>query len=278
MSGSVATKYAEWIVSHSRLVIVLVLSLTAVVAAGAAIGESEEGEIGQFDVDSEETDALEEIESTYGTDDAIVAQVVVRDEGGDVLTRESLLEGLELQRAVREDEELNATLDEQGFVGLENVVGTAAVYEDRAAEADGPPDASQPTLEEQIAALESRSDEEVEELLADVLDPDGDVGQGGQSAGAGAEADPYEFLPTDYEPGETEADARLTLVFQVDDSGSEGDPEAAYAAQVDIADRVDERFDDAFVFGQGISDEASSNAVGDSFAIITPVAETRNRG
>ncbi|ADB62186.1 exporter of the RND superfamily protein-like protein [Haloterrigena turkmenica DSM 5511] len=272
MSGSVATKYAEWIVSHSRLVIVLVLSLTAVVAAGAAIGESEEGEIGQFDVDSEETDALEEIESTYGTDDAIVAQVVVRDEGGDVLTRESLLEGLELQRAVREDEELNATLDEQGFVGLENVVGTAAVYEDRAAEADGPPDASQPTLEEQIAALESRSDEEVEELLADVLDPDGDVGQGGQSAGAGAEADPYEFLPTDYEPGETEADARLTLVFQVDDSGSEGDPEAAYAAQVDIADRVDERFDDAFVFGQGISDEASSNAVGDSFAIITPVA------
>jgi len=40
----------------------------------------------------EETDAFEEIEATYGTDDAVVAQLVVRDESGDVLTRDSLLE------------------------------------------------------------------------------------------------------------------------------------------------------------------------------------------
>ncbi|QRV13647.1 MMPL family transporter [Haloterrigena salifodinae] len=272
MSGSVATRYAEWIVSHSRLVVVLILLLTAVVAAGAAVGDPEDGGIGQFETDSEETDALEEIEATYGTDDAIVAQVVVRDEGGDVLTRESLLEGLRLQRAVREDEALNATLDEQGFVGLENVVGTAAVYEDRTEAGAEPPETGAPTLEEQITALESRSDEEVEALLADVLDPERDAGQQGQSAGAGERADPYEFLPTDYEPGETTADARITFVFQVDSSGPEEEPRDAYDAQVELADRVDERFDDAFVFGQGITDEASSNAVGDSFAIITPVA------
>ncbi|WP_339102254.1 MMPL family transporter [Haloterrigena salinisoli] len=271
MSGSPATRYAEWIVSHSRLVVVLGLLLTAVVAAGAAIGDPGDGDIGQFETDSEETEALEEIEATYGTDDAVVAQLVVRDEGGDVLTRDSLLEGLRLQRDVREDEELNATLDERGFVGLENVVGTAAVVEDRAAEANGSPDTSEPTLEEQIAALESRSDEEVEALLADVLDPESDEGRQGQSAGSEA-ADPYDFLPSDYEPGETTADARIAFVFQVDDGGPDEDPRAAYDAQVELADQVDERFDDAFLFGQGVVDEASSNAVGDSFAIITPVA------
>ncbi|ELY57121.1 hypothetical protein C491_11488 [Natronococcus amylolyticus DSM 10524] len=262
MGGSIADRYADLIVSHSKLVVLLVLVLTAVVAAGAAIGESEDGEIGQFETDSEETEALEEIDETYGTDDRVVAQLVVRDEGGDVLTRESLLEGLYLQQEVRENESLNETLADEGFVALENVVATGAVFEDRAAEAEGPPDTSEPTLEEQIEVLEDRSDEEVEELLADVLDPDAD-NQG---------EDPYEFLPSDYEPGSTTAESRIAFLFQVDDSGEDDDPEAAYAAQVEIDGLVEDRFDDAFLFGQGVTDEASSNAVGDSFAIITPVA------
>ncbi|TYL38085.1 RND transporter [Natronococcus pandeyae] len=262
MSGSLADRYADAIVSHSKLVVVVVLLLTAVVAAGAAIGDSEDEGIGQFETDSEETAALEEIEATYGTDDRVVTQLVVRDEGGDVLTRDSLLDGLYLQQEVREDEDLNATLDDQGFVGLENVVATGAVFEDRAAEANGPPDTSEPTLEEQIEALESRSDEEVDDLLADVLDPDSET-QG---------EDPYEFLPTEYEPGSTTADARIAFLFQVDESGPDEDPEAAYDAQVEIGQLVEDRFDDAFLFGQGITNEASSNAVGDSFAIITPVA------
>ncbi len=144
------------------------------------------------------------------------------------------------------------------------------MFEDRAAEANGPPDTSEPTLEEQIEALEDRSDEEFEELLETVLDPDGDAA--GADAGSGEEGDPYEFLPTDYEPGSTTADSRVAFVFQIDDGGPDEDPEAAYAAQLEIDALVDERFDDAFVFGQGITDEASSNAVGDSFGLITPVA------
>ncbi len=262
MSEGLGKRYADFVVSHSRLVVVLVLLLTAVVAAGAVIGESEDGEIGDFETDSEETAALAEIDETYGTDDGVVAQLVVRDEGGDVLTRDSLLEGLYLQQEVREDDDLNATLDDQGFVGLENIVATGAVFEDRAAEANGPPDTSEPTLEEMIEALESRSDEEVEALLADVLDPDSD--QGGEDA--------YEFLPTSYEPGETEAESRITFIFQIDDSGPDEEPQAAYDAQVAIDGLVDERFDDAFLFGQGVTDAASASAVGDSFAIITPVA------
>lgn len=261
MSGRIATRYAEAITRHSRLVVVLLLVASLVVGAGALVGESEDAGIGEFETDSEETAALEEIEETYATDDAVVTQIVIREEGGDVLTRESLLDGLELQREARADPAVEATLDDDGFLALENVVATGAVFEDRAA-AGGEVDSSTPTLDEQIDALEARSDEEVDALLADVLDPEAD--QGGEEA--------YEFLPTGYEPGTTEAESRIVFAFQVDDTGPDEEPDAAYDAQLVIDALVEERFDDAFVFGQGITDEASSNAVGDSFAIITPFA------
>ncbi|WIV67580.1 MMPL family transporter [Natrialbaceae archaeon AArc-T1-2] len=509
MTGDRVERYANAIVSHSRLVVVAVLIVTLVVAAGAAVGETEDAGIGEFETDSPETDALEEIEATYGTDDAVVAQLVVREEDGDVLTRASLLEGLSLQQDVRDDPALNATLEDEGFLAFENAVATAGIrgeqfeelnesaaeleaefeafnetaetleddfealnetadeldeqeaeiasreaalerssdrlerdadrlaedrtqleadradleervetlsaalhetvelqtaydeadaetereaideaieqtWTDAAAEADldpqqreafeavgtevrelttegggDPPaedaiergvagvledefedleqrgqelderaqeieerseriddrsrelasdagelgeareafgeraddleeradeleawgedlqqraedleaefeaaeEADEPSLEEQIEYLEGLTESEFEELLADVLDPDADESE-----------DAYEFLPTDYDPGSTTAESRIALLFQVDDSGPDDDPQAAYDAQVEIDALVEERFDDAFVFGQGISDEASANAVGDSFAIITPVA------
>ncbi|MFC4990147.1 efflux RND transporter permease subunit [Saliphagus infecundisoli] len=261
MRGNLADRYAGLVVGHSKLVVLALLLVTLAVAAGAVVGDSEEGGIGQFDVDSEETRAVEEIEERYGTDDTVVAQIVVRDEDGDVLTRESLLDSLRLQEEARANESINGTLTDEGFVGLENVVATGAVFEDRAAESEGPPDASQPDLAEQVEAIEDRSEEEVEALLADVLDPDADV-----------QGDPYEFLPADYEPGTTDADARITFVFQENDGSPDEDPGLAYDAQVEIESLVEERFEDAFVFGQGITDAASSSAVGDSFAIITPVA------
>ncbi|WP_114577640.1 RND family transporter [Saliphagus sp. LR7] len=261
MRGNLADRYAGLVVGHSKLVVLALLLVTLAVAAGAVVGDSEEGGIGQFDVDSEETRAVEEIEERYGTDDTVVAQIVVRDEDGDVLTRESLLDSLRLQEEARANESINGTLTDEGFVGLENVVATGAVFEDRAAESEGPPDASHPDLAEQVEAIEDRSEEEVEALLADVLDPDADV-----------QGDPYEFLPADYEPGTTDADARITFVFQENDGSPDEDPGLAYDAQVEIESLVEERFEDAFVFGQGITDAASSSAVGDSFAIITPVA------
>jgi len=173
-----------------------------------------------------------------------------------------LLDGLELQQDARGNDSINDTLDDDGFVGLENVVGTGAVFEDRAEEANGPPDTSAPTLEEKIEALENRSADDVEELLEELLDPDGDT-QG---------EDPIDFLPQSYEPGETQAESRIVFMFQVDETGDDEEPQAAYDAQVAVAALFDDRFEDGFVFGQGITDEASANAVGDSFAIITPVA------
>lgn len=272
MKRTVPSRYADALVSRSKLVIVLLLALTAAVGAGAVVGSSDDGTIGRAAIDSEAQAALEEIETTYGSDDAVVTQVVVRAEGGDVLTRESLLQSLRLQQEIRETESINATLQtESGLRGLENLVATTAYFEGRTAGngtndtattgRNGQPPA--PTLDQQIAALESRSDSSVDAVVARVLDPD--------STAPGR--DPTAFLPSDYEPGATSADARLTLVFQSEERGGASEtPQEASDAQVAIASLVDERFDDAFVFGQGIIDDASSRAIGDSFLIITPVA------
>ncbi|MEF8882291.1 MAG: MMPL family transporter [Halapricum sp.] len=259
MTGEISRRYADWITKHSKFVVLAVLVVTAVVAAGTAVGDADSAGVGQFEVDSDETEAQDFVRNNYGSDEGVVAQLVVRNESGNALSKASLLEGLRLQQAVRANETLNATLTEQGFVGIENIVGTAAVY----ADTEGPPPTSTPSLDAQIEALERRNAAEVQQLLARVLDPDGE---------ALGEQDPYTFLSRDYDPGDTRADARLTLISQIDDSDENQDPQAAYAAQVEIADLVDQRFDDAFVFGQGVQDDASSRATGDSFAIITPFA------
>jgi len=262
MTGKLSRRYADWIATHSKLVVLAVLALTILVAAGTTVGETGSAGVGQFQVDTAETDAAEFVRENYGGNEGIAAQLVVRDEGGDVLTRDSLLEGLRLQQTVRTDDSISGTLAEPGLIGIENLVGTAAVYADATADG-GPPPAKPPSLSEQIAALEDRTDAQVEQLLARVLDPEGS---------SLTERDPYAFLPRDYEPGETRAEARLTLISQVDTSGENSDPQVAYDAQVEIAGMVEDRFADAFVFGQGIQDDASTRATGDSFTIITPFA------
>ncbi|MFB6128204.1 MAG: RND family transporter [Halorhabdus sp.] len=262
MTGSLSRRYADWIATHSKLVVLAVLALTILVASGASVGQTERTGIGQFQVDTEETAAADYLRQQYGRDEGVTAQIVVRDEGGDVLTRDSLLAGLRLQQAISDDDSISATLSGRGLVGIENLVGTAAVYADVTAEG-GPPPSEPPTLSAQIAALEDRSDAQVEQLLARVLDPNGS---------SLTERDPYAFLPRDYVPGQTRADARLIVVSQADDSAENATPQAAYDAQVEIAGMVEERFADAFAFGQGIQTDASSRATADSFAIITPFA------
>jgi predicted RND superfamily exporter protein len=264
MKRSLTDRYTEIVTSRSKSVIALMLVVTALVGAGIAVGETGETDLGEFDVDTEQTRAGDYVEANYPSEERIVSQVVVRAEGGNVLTRESIREGLELQQAAQSDSDIGPTLAPPGFAGIENIVGTVAHFEVSAAA--GAPADERPTLTEQIEALDALDEYEsltYEGVLERALDPDSNVV---------ANADPYDFLPAGYEPGSTTAEARLTLLFQVDDGGEDAVPERAYAAQVELDDMVDERFADAFVFGQGVNEDASSRATGDSFAIITPVA------
>ncbi|WP_115863029.1 efflux RND transporter permease subunit [Halorussus litoreus] len=276
MKRSPTSAYADLLASRSRLIIVLLLVISAVVGAGAIVGTTEEGQIGQAGIDSPEQAALDRIEATYETNDAVVAQVVIRDEGGDVLTRESLLKTLRLQQELRENESVNATLrDGTGMVGIENIVANVAyAHQQRSGSSTNASDSgnstsmarqgqpSAPTLDQQITALASSTDEEVETYLSRILGHDASV--------PGNE--PTQFLPTDYEPGTTSADARTTLVFQQSPSSSTTTTESVNDAQLVISSLVEKRFDDAFVFGQGLIDAESSQAIGDTFIIITPVA------
>ncbi|KDE57248.1 RND transporter [Halostagnicola sp. A56] len=276
MKRSPTFEYADLVASRSRLVIALLLVISAVVGAGAIVGTTGEGQIGQAGIDSPEQAALDRIEATYETDDAVVSQVVIRDEGGNVLTRESLLKSLRLQQELRENESVNATLrDGTGMVGIENIVanvayahqqsrGSSAIANDSGNNTSmaRQGQSSAPTLNQQITALESSIDEEVETYLSRILDPDASV--------PGNE--PTQFLPTDYEPGMTSADARTTLVFQQSPSSSTTTTESVNDAQLVISSLIEKRFDDAFVFGQGLIDAESSQAIGDTFIIITPVA------
>ncbi|WP_276302641.1 efflux RND transporter permease subunit [Halorussus lipolyticus] len=274
MKRSPTSEYADLVASRSRLVIVLLLVISAVVGAGAIVGTTGEGQIGQAGIDSPEQAALDRIEATYETDDTVVAQVVIRDEGGNALTRESLLKSLRLQQELRENESVNATLrDGTGMVGIENIVANVAYAQSSGSSAIANDSgnntsvarqgqSSAPTLDQQITALESSTDEEVETYLSRILDPDASV--------PGNE--PTQFLPTDYESGTTSADARTTLVFQQSPSSSTTTTESVNDAQLVISSLVEKRFDDAFVFGQGLIDAESSQAIGDTFIIITPVA------
>ncbi|NHN57543.1 MULTISPECIES: RND family transporter [Halorussus] len=268
---SLPDRYADVLTSYSRVVLALLLVSTAVVGYGAANVDSGLT-IASFGSDSTEAQKLDYIEANFATGDenTSVMQVVVR--GDDVLTRESLLETLRLQQRLRDDETVGPTLREgQPTVGLSNLVATAAIRRARAGNATaandsrGAPAPRRPTLDAQIAQLESMSQSEIDRVLLGVLDPD---------RAATGPVDPYTLLATDYEPGTTTASARVLFVFQRNDAGGDSLSEDAAAAQLATRDVADRTVDSTgvFVFGAGIVDELSGQATGESFAVITPFA------
>ncbi|WP_132057240.1 efflux RND transporter permease subunit [Halorussus amylolyticus] len=260
-----AERYADAITTYSKAVLVVLLLATAVVGYGA--GSIDAGlTIASFGSDSTEAEKLDYVRENFtsGEDNATVMQVVVR--GDNVLTKESLVETLRLQQQLRDNETVAATLrDDQPTAGLSNLIATTAIRQEQAESGEnatvaGPP----PTLDRQIAHLESMSQSEIDDVTLAVLDADS------QAAGP---IDPFRLLATDYESGSTTASARVLFVFQQADGGDSlsDDVVAGQLATQTIADRTVESTD-SFVFGAGIVDEESGQATGESFALITPVA------
>ncbi|WP_135830493.1 efflux RND transporter permease subunit [Halorussus halobius] len=268
---TLADRFAAFVTDHSRAVIAVLLVATLVVGSGAA--DFDAGlSITSFESDSTEAakyDALQRNFTTEG-ENATTVQVVVR--GENVLSKASLLESLRFQRAALADPEVNATLRERRpMTGVSNLVATAAVRESRAGNgstgASATAERGTPvSLDAQIERLESMSESEVAATVERVLAPDA------QAAGP---VDPYSLLPTDYEPGSTTATGRVLFVFQ-DTSGATGDdlPGDVSDAQLALQDLAETTFEstDSFVFGSAIVDEESTQATGESFAVISPAA------
>ncbi|MEF8784779.1 MAG: MMPL family transporter [Haloarculaceae archaeon] len=255
-------RYARLITDRSKLVILIFLVATLIVGSAAG-GVDSSLSLAQFQSDSTEQQKLDYIQNNFdtGPENQTAVQVVVR--GENVLTRDSLLDTLRLQQRLRENGTVGPTLvDGQSTVGLANLVATAAVHQN----SPGPPTGT-PTLAEQIDALDGLNESAFQQTLDRVL------AGGGPPGGDGPE--PAAFLPTDYESGSGQANARLLLVFQQSGPNAENDPSPELVAgQLAIETLAQQAVDpdEAFAFGVGILNEESGQATGDSFALIGPVA------
>ncbi|WP_435153555.1 MMPL family transporter [Haladaptatus sp. DFWS20] len=136
------------------------------------------------------------------------------------------------------------------------------------AKQQGLQNASLPSLSEQIDQLESMNQSQVDSLTKTVLSENSS--SGGMSGRALA------FMPTSYEPGTTDANATMLVVFQKQDGQSMQQGQASDTlvnSQAAIQSVADEEFDrEAVVFGSGIISEEINQSMADSLAIVGPLA------
>ena len=152
-SRSPTERLRSAVTRHSRSTIAVMLVLTLVLGGGVGALE-ESASLDQFETASPEADALERVDDTFGSDDnTTTAQIVVRDD--DALSKASLLDTLELQRALHDDENVNDTLAEEPFEDLASVVARTAILKERGGELATDAD----ELEAEADDLEQRGEE-----------------------------------------------------------------------------------------------------------------------
>ncbi|SFS79615.1 efflux RND transporter permease subunit [Halostagnicola kamekurae] len=143
--------------------------------------------------------------------------------------------------------------------------------EEQAALEESGQDSERPSLEEQIEALEGLDDEEFENAVERTLSDDA---SGGDTA--------LGLMPSSYEPGSTEADARMTLITQSGSDGGSGGTGMGAVSDRIVESQLDLRelatdYDDGLaggyiVFGGGILTDEIDGSMADSLAIVGPLA------
>jgi len=264
-------RFAALVTGHTKAVIAVMLVLTVVVGYGATmIPPTPPQDATEMIDETPELVAIEYVIDRYATEDHTVStiRVYVRStDGGDVLSRESLLESLRYQEALYADATVSETLltDRAPVVGVANVVATAAIGR------------SEPTLvaqvgdvplADQIAALESASEADVETLVATVLSGRPDAPAGGEAVG---------LLPVDFVPGSTDATARAMLVSRDVGEIELGAPfpEAVFDGERRMAAIADGRFaggDEYFLTTNTVLFEEDAVAIDDSLLLVVPLA------
>ncbi|WP_435358698.1 MMPL family transporter [Haloarchaeobius sp. DFWS5] len=167
---STLDRITDGITEHSKVIIVVMLILTAALGAGATQVSSDSG-LSQFESDSPEAAAQDYIGENFTTgNDTQFVQVIVRseDENGNVLTKQSLIHSIEYQQSVRANSTLNDTLiEENAIFGVSNIVALTAMQQETAAELQQTGaelqqrqqqlEQDQQALQQQQAELENRS-------------------------------------------------------------------------------------------------------------------------
>ncbi len=243
--------------------------MVAVVGTGAAnIEESPEMEL--FSEDPPEVQAQEYVQEEFTPYEGNTTELVVmvRNESGNVLTRDSLLESLRYQQSLRNNETVNATLlDGSAAFGVENLVAAMAIQREQEP-TEGPltRDAL-PPLSEQIAQLESMSKAEVRAVITALLDP------GDSSALSNAA---LSLLPQDYEPGSPDAHGRITVVTYQTEGLVTSVPELSETVREGqlTADELaeDTTRDEYRLSGYGLSLVEEQASISDSLSLVGPLA------
>lgn len=279
-------RIATAITDHSRVAIVVLLLVTAGLVPGLG-GIEESGSVGGVADDSDVADAHAEVQERFNDQgpNTTTTVIVVRSDERNVLSREMLLRTLRYQRTLQTNETINRTLVEEDPVfGIENIVARAAIEADRQGEIAEPTIADfnesqgviednrsnaeweTPTVDAQIAQLESMSDSEVSDLVDDILDP---------SNSSEARRLSYQLLPKNYTPGDIEADDRMLVLTQKTDgrvgtaAGFSAEVSEAQATARTIATDRDEQY---YFYGAGMVNYEQDIVIGDSFGILGPLA------
>jgi len=128
-------RVADAAMAHSKVVILVMLLVSAAVGAGAAQVE-QDSSLDQFESDTDEAKAQTFIGENFDPNpNGTTVQIIVRNESGNVLTKSSYLQSLEYQQRLQDDGEINATLaDENPTVGVANVVARTAIVQNRSAQ------------------------------------------------------------------------------------------------------------------------------------------------
>ena len=153
--------FVDTILSHSVMAIVVLLALTAIVAAGAPMVE-QTSSLDQFQSDTPEADTLDYIDENFtGEENTTTVQIVVR--GDDVLTRQSLIAMMHFQQDLRENDQIAGTLaTDNPTGGVPNAVATAAIQIEAGEELQASVDrleTAQADFEANQTAIEAREQE-----------------------------------------------------------------------------------------------------------------------
>jgi predicted RND superfamily exporter protein len=237
-----------FVTDHNVLTLVVMLVLTGVVAGGGIPQVDQTSQAGA-DADAFDNDRVQKaeyVQDNYGERDdgpnRTLRQVYVRNESGDVLTRSSLVAGLEYQRSLLDNESVRASLHDPGVTGLSNLVATRLAGDRNV------------TVGEQIAALEDASDGAVERAIAQTLQQDPRA---------------QRFLPSDHEANNTTATDRRMLV-PVDLDADSDDRNRTEAALYEVAQ--DSGGANIFTLTGPVADEFRGHFFTQMIQLVVPIA------
>ncbi|WP_134672185.1 efflux RND transporter permease subunit [Halorussus marinus] len=215
-------RLVDVVTDRNRAVLVVMLLLTAGVAGGITQLQMQGSAQTDSDAfgDTQVAQKADYMSRHYGGEENRTANttrssVYVRTDGGNVLSKDSLVASLRYQRAVRDNESVAGALAGDGVLGVSNVVGKRAA---------GDPSAG---LDAQIRALDGLSDREVRQLVADSL-----------AEGSAA----LQLVPDSYEPGTASAESRrMVFEFETADGATNRAPAPPADAQRALYEAAQER-------------------------------------